>query len=479
MNNNVINKKENKGTLTSKRVLLKKNNQGKLLSQNDNIKNNIVQPIEQEPNEDNLNKQEIEEIHMEEEGYLDDDLKDEDNKKIYLRVIKRLEKTMGIPVIGVSVPGEPDEDIGMEEDIRPILLDNISGNYNNNYIGEKEININSEFQYEQKDNNNKAQLNKKNINYNEMDKSNYNNEIIIKKEEVERSQVINKPIISKQNQNQNKDQSAQIRNDRNKITNINIYNKDKNQRQSNISQERKADYKEIKNNNIKNNKQDIKYNSIINQKLPSSDNKYPGGIGYTKVDQNQKSNISASSQIKRNTSDDNFRNQKTISRGDNNHIYLSNSQILISSQNNEMKPYKKVILKNQKYHNVSKSIDFNTIVYPDMKRGKDVCIDEKESTISSGSIRIRKFIRGGKYNNVQTTFVVYSKKNKNAELNFNKSPLTNINRNQNIGMNQSNLYIKTPVKTNAKSFSTIDVKNSNNISRYNNGNFSINQNRKY
>ena len=417
MNNNTAYRKENKGTLASKKVLLKHNNEGKLSNKNENIKNNFIQQIEKEKNEDNLEEKKMEEIQMEEEGYLDDDLKDEDNKKIYLRVIKRLEKTLGTPVIGICSPGDAEEDIEMEEDIRPILLDNISDSYNNNYIEEKEINIKSELEYGQK-NNNKTQLNKRNINYNEEDKSNNNNEILIKKEE-EKSQIINKPNINKQIQNQK--QYTQIRNNINKDTNININDRDKNQQKSIVSQGKKEDFREIRNNNINNNKQDIKYNLNINQNLPSSEKDY----NYTKVNSNQQSNISAPSHINRNTSDDNFRNQKNISRGDNNHIYLSNSQILISSQNNEMKPYKKVLLKNQKYHNVSKSIDFNTIVYPDMKRGKDVCIDEQESIVSTGKIRIRKFIRGGKYNNVQTTYVVYSKKNKNSDLKFNKSPLVN------------------------------------------------------
>ena len=42
-------------------------------------------------------------------------------------------------------------------------------------------------------------------------------------------------------------------------------------------------------------------------------------------------------------------------------------------------------------------------------------------------------------------------------------------------MNQSNLYTRTPIKTNEKSFSTIGAKNSNNIRRYNYNNLSKNQ----
>ena len=56
------------------------------------------------------------------EGYLDDDLNDDENKKIYLRVIKRLEKTLGIPVIGVKISGESINNFELEENIRPIIF---------------------------------------------------------------------------------------------------------------------------------------------------------------------------------------------------------------------------------------------------------------------------------------------------------------------------------------------------------------------
>ena len=76
---------------------------------NNNDENNIEVKIEGDKGE--VNK-----------GYLDDDLEDEDNKKLYLRVIKRMEKTYGVPIISAEIKGEPIEDIELEENIRPILV---------------------------------------------------------------------------------------------------------------------------------------------------------------------------------------------------------------------------------------------------------------------------------------------------------------------------------------------------------------------
>ena len=42
---------------------------------------------------------------------------DEDNQKLYLRVIKRIEKTYGGPVIAAEIKGEKIEDIELEENI--------------------------------------------------------------------------------------------------------------------------------------------------------------------------------------------------------------------------------------------------------------------------------------------------------------------------------------------------------------------------
>ena len=46
-----------------------------------------------------LAKNEEKKVEKKEEGYFDDDLDDENNQKIYLRVMKRLEKTLGIRLL--------------------------------------------------------------------------------------------------------------------------------------------------------------------------------------------------------------------------------------------------------------------------------------------------------------------------------------------------------------------------------------------
>ena len=170
------NPNENRGIVRPKKVILKKNvGKLKVSNKNNQINNNPLQKkdlgIISDDNLDhpkpltsdyydegkddirkifaqkNVEKQNIfiknEEIKS--KGYLDDDLDDEDNKKLYLRVIKRLEKTLGIPVIGAKIPGEPIYDIEIEENIRPIIFnDNIKKENDYEIIKDKEINYKSE-----------------------------------------------------------------------------------------------------------------------------------------------------------------------------------------------------------------------------------------------------------------------------------------------------------------------------------------------
>ena len=111
------------------------------VEENNNIINNIEENNVEIKNEDDKKEEKN-------KGYLDDDLEDEDNKKLYLRVIKRMEKTYGVPVISAEIKGEPIEDIELEENIRPILIGKESKNKKeipkNNYIDNKyKYNINN------------------------------------------------------------------------------------------------------------------------------------------------------------------------------------------------------------------------------------------------------------------------------------------------------------------------------------------------
>ena len=87
------NKEENNIDSEPKLILKKKVNKLKKPLENNNDQIDIPN-IEIEIN-NNINEKN-EEIKIEKEknnkGYLDDDLEDEDNKKLYLRVIKRMEK---------------------------------------------------------------------------------------------------------------------------------------------------------------------------------------------------------------------------------------------------------------------------------------------------------------------------------------------------------------------------------------------------
>ena len=131
-------KSENKDELPQPKLKLKKKvNKLKMPAENNNIPNEQIPipnvEIELFNNNDVQNtnnniKENIIEIKNEKiiqgdnKGYLDDDLEDEDNKKLYLRVIKRMEKTYGVPVISAEIKGEKIEDIELEENVRPILI---------------------------------------------------------------------------------------------------------------------------------------------------------------------------------------------------------------------------------------------------------------------------------------------------------------------------------------------------------------------
>ena len=83
---------------------------------------------EEQKNENGSNEHSLKEKN-DKSGYLDDDLEDEDNKKLYLRVIKRMEKTYGVPIVSAKISDKEDiKDIGLEENIRPIRLKNDNTN---------------------------------------------------------------------------------------------------------------------------------------------------------------------------------------------------------------------------------------------------------------------------------------------------------------------------------------------------------------
>ena len=134
---------ENKSS--PQKIVLKKNIRH-LIKNNNNTENE--NNINKESKDNNINdkKDDKKNNKKEEKGYLDDDLDDEDNIKLYLRVIKRMEKTYGVPVISAKIPGEQIKDIEIEENIRPILINNENESKENkgkNIYNKKNIYINN------------------------------------------------------------------------------------------------------------------------------------------------------------------------------------------------------------------------------------------------------------------------------------------------------------------------------------------------
>ena len=184
------NKEENNIDSEPKLILKKKVNKLKKPLENNNDQIEIPN-IEIEIN-NNINEKN-EEIKIEKEknnmGYLDDDLEDEDNKKLYLRVIKRMEKTYGVPIISAKIEGEPIKDIGLEDNIRPILIgkdiknqNDIDKNKSSNIKLRNNIKINNYINNSNNNyiNNNNNLFNSQNFNYRAND-YNINNPILYNK----------------------------------------------------------------------------------------------------------------------------------------------------------------------------------------------------------------------------------------------------------------------------------------------------------
>jgi hypothetical protein len=158
-------------------------------------------------------------------------------------------------------------------------------------------------------------------------------------------------------------------------------------------------------------------------------------------------------------------NQKNLINNNNNNI----SQQYINQAYMQNKTERKSInIKNQNY-NLSRSFplgEFNNVVVPDMQRGTEIFVKENESELNSAKIKTQTYIRGGKFNNVQTTYVVYSKKeNPSGFVKNRRNIIDNYNlRNRKLNVNTSGLF--TPAKNILVENSSASINKNNNI--YNN-----------
>ena len=396
------------------------------------------------------------------EGYLDDDLYDDENKKIYLRVIKRLEKTLGIPVIGVKISGESINNIELEENIRPIIFneDKKIRNINKfNRVGisvnDKKFIIKSNIEKNQNQNEMNHNLNKNKKYDNQIVKINEGNILnnvydnIIFENNIKKPEDIEKKIIKTiyNKKQEKKINSSIVREDLSLIKNkyMNIFgNANKNQNKQKINKPIANTNRQNNNNRYSNNnpnntnaknelqkchysnsktnlkesttKERILINTSSYSKLntPYNLNKNLNlplrKISYENSNQNEekkhKETQNLINSIKINNKNNNQKNNHQVN------IQMSNSNRIEKKQIKNIKN-----LKNQNISNISKNNaekQFNTIVIPDMQRGTNIFVRGNESELYSGKIKTQTYVRGGKFNNVQTTYVTYSKKdNKN------------------------------------------------------------------
>ena len=371
------------------------------------------------------------------EGYLDEDLDDDDDhKKIYLRVMKRLEKTLGIPVIGVKIAGEPINDIELEDNIRPLLLNNFVNDKMENKIdicvNDKNFIINEETKNnnENKFNNHTVRINEGKILNNIYDGKSFEN---------------NRKLTEEYELQQKKEIKAREEITHNKNKNI----LDKNQQKQNNN-----------NNNI-NKENEIKCFSNSKQNTSNNERLYKNTANsYSKKNEYQNINIAKNANLPiRKFSSENtnqiFKKTENIQQLSKNYpIKNNNLQNLNKTYNSnrvENKNTKRIFsLQNQKNSKISKSIamtDYNTIIIPDMQRGRDIFIKQNETELKSGNVKTKTYVRGGKFNNVQTTYVVYSKKaNQSGIIKVNRATILD-NKSKALIKTNTNLNKKTPIKS--------------------------------
>ena len=406
----------------------------------------------------------IEKTERKSEGYLDEDLDDDDdNKKIYLRVMKRLEKTLGIPVIGANIAGEPINDIELEDNIRPLLLNNFASDRMENKIdicvNDKNFIINEQNKNNNTNesifNNDTVKINEGKILNNIYEKKSFENnrkltdeyEIQQKKEIKAREEIThNKNIFDKNQQKQNNNNKSIINQQNGQNIKINKYNNILNI-----------------NNNIKK-ENEIKYFSNSKQKTATNERLYKNTTNsYSKINEYQNINIYKNANLpRRKFSSENtnkiFKKTENIQQPPKNYlIKINNLQNLNQTYNSNRveNKYSKIQFSphNQKNSNKSKNIpmipmtDYNTIIIPELQRGRDIFIKQKESELKSGKVKTKTYVRGGKFNNVQTTYVVYSKKaNQPNIIKVNRAAMLD-NNNKALKKTNTNLNTKSPIKS--------------------------------
>ena len=364
-------------------------------------------------------------------------------QKLDVEVDKKIENSFGNSKVEDKVK---DKFMGNNEknERRPDLInDNIVGmklKENDNVNKEKQINIKSEYSLNY--NPFREQVSYKNVNSNESVK--------IKKEQLA-----------------NNTQKKMIIED-NKKFNVNEINQ--NLLNSSIEQKKKDNSSNIKYNNINNAKTEQKAKYYSNGKKNVSSNSKIYTNSYTKSRPNQRSNVNScvrkisygESALDKKQQIPKYQNR--IPSNNNNQKNSLNNQTYVSSNIKDKKPINKIPKapsNNKKYYSIAKSVlvnEYNSSTYQSHNSINNEYFDDFKS-LDSQKVGTQAYQKGGQFNNVQTTYVVYSKKEKNGECLLNRNPFKNMNNSQNI--NSSCLESKTPVKTRHVNKNSCPIENKN------------------
>lgn len=347
-------------------------------------------------------------------------------QKLDVGVDKKIENSFGNSEIEVKVE---DKYVGNNEknERRPdIINDNIVGmnlKENDNFNKEKQINIKSEYSLNY--NPFREQVSYKNANSNESVK--------IKKEQLANN--TQKKIINEDNKK---------------------FNVNQNLLSSSIEQKNKGNSSNIKYNNISNANTEQKAKYCSNSKKNVSSNSKIYTSSYTKSRPNQSSNVNSlvrkisygESTLDKKQQIPKYQNR--IPSNNNNPKNASNNQTYVSSKIKDKKSINKIPkapTNNKKYYTIAKSVlvnEYNSFTYQSQNSINNDYFEELKS-FDSQKVGTQAYQKGGQFNNTQTTYVVYSKKEKNGECLSNRNPFKNVDKSKNI--NSSCLESKTPIKT--------------------------------
>ena len=519
--NNNSNQKENKGINRPKKIFSKKNNsntkpQSRNQKNEDNLLENMESGLTSDENIDHPKplasdyydeeKDDIRNsfIKMEkEEKIKEDNIKnsqlskrkfEEENKILDLKIVKKLENSFRKSQIDDKVNGNHIKSIEVKVNIA-------SNEPNNNLNGsqrKEKVNYIKKVKYDLKpdfpanDNQISQQINSQNKIPKEFVKNNnQQNNAVEKNTKNNEKGVIKKNNYSVNNQNRiqniNIDPEKKITNINenknicfhiceNKKININDVNKNKSQNITN--QQNNGNLKKIIYNNFNN--RHSKNNSNIKRKVYThkSIEKNENSNSYSKLKQNHLSNINEYSSKRKTSCDEYISNSyyQRLSINKRNINILSNKQAIVPSNVKDTYTFQhipNINMNSLNYINITKSvppIESNNVVYSNIKDGKNLF--PYESLKSSGNVKTQKYERGGKFNNIQTTYVVYSKNN-NSICNSNRNHYSNANKSQNLKLDFQNIDDKTPIKNSTNNYYISPNQNnnySNSYSKNNNSN---------